>query len=185
MNNTSVIRIGAARLAKLVASLLLLAAALPPALAEPVLNESAPPLTIETAAGQEFDLDAMRGKVVLVDFWATWCAVCLAEMPVIAKFYRKHREQGFEVIALSIDKPRDRAKMQRLSAKLPFEAALLSDASRNGFGTPEAVPVSFVIDARGVVRDKFIDIDNDLLDMVVQPLLDEASAHPVSAGGAR
>jgi len=163
----------------LAAALLLLAAALPPALAEPALKEPAPPLTIETVAGHEFDLGAMRGKVVLVGFWATWCANCVAEFPALTKFYEKHSAQGFEIIALSIDKPRDRAKMQRLSAKLPFEAALLSDASRNGFGTPEAVPVSYVIDAHGVVRDTFIAIDQDLLDEVIVPLLKEARPRTV------
>ena len=85
------------------------------------MKEPAPPLTIETVGSGEFDLGAMRGKVVLVDFWATWCAPCLAEFPVIAKFYEKHRAEGFEVIALSVDKPRDKAKMQRLSARLPFQ----------------------------------------------------------------
>ncbi len=141
------------------------------------MKQPAPPLTIETAGASEFDLAAMRGKVVLVDFWATWCAPCLEEFPVVAKFYQKHHAQGFEVIALSIDKARNRAKMQRVIEKLPFQAALLSDASRNGFGTPEAVPVSYVIDAHGVVRDKFIAIDDELLNGVVLPLLNEAQPH--------
>jgi len=165
------------------AAILVFAAGLQPVRGEPALKDTAPPLTIATASGGEFDLGAMRGKVVLVDFWATWCAPCLAEFPVIEKFYQKHRAEGFEVIALSIDKPRDRAKMRRLIAKLPFQAALLSDASRNGFGTPEAVPVSYVIDAQGVVRDQFIAIDDELLDEVVLPLLDEARQH--GAGGNR
>lgn len=161
-------------------ALLVVAASSGPALAEPALKESAPPLRIETAGASEFDLGAMRGKVVLVDFWATWCAPCLEEFPVISKFYRQHHAQGFEVIALSIDKPRNRAKMQRLIEQLPFQAALLSDASRNGFGTPEAVPVSYVIDAQGVVRDKFIAIDDELLNGVVLPLLNKAQ--PPSSG---
>ena len=144
------------------------------------MKELAPPLTIETARGQEFDLGAMRGKVVLVDFWATWCAPCLAEFPVIEKFYRKHQGEGFEVIALSTDKPQNRKKMQRLIARLPFPAALLRDAARNGFGTPEAVPISYVIDAEGVVRDKFIAIDEDLLNEVVLPLLHKAAVKPIS-----
>lgn len=164
-------------------ALLCLAVGLQPVLAEPAVKEPAPPLTIQTVQASGFDLAAMRGKVVLVDFWATWCAPCLEELPVIAKFYRKHHAQGFEVIALSIDRPRDRAKMQRLSAKLPFPAALLSEASQNGFGTPEAVPVSFVIDARGVVRDKFIAIDDELLNGIVAPLLKEAQ--PETADAAR
>ena len=74
------------------------------------MKQPAPPLTIETLGSGEFDLGAMRGKVVLVDFWATWCAPCLAEFPTLAKFYRKHRAQGFEVIALSIDRPGTRPK---------------------------------------------------------------------------
>jgi cytochrome c biogenesis protein CcmG, thiol:disulfide interchange protein DsbE len=167
------------------AALLFLAAALQPLKAEPLLKAPAPPLTIETADGREFDLGALRGKVVLVDFWATWCAPCIEELPVIEKFYRKHQAEGFEVIALSTDKPRDREKMRRLIAKLPFKAALLSDASRNGFGTPEAVPVSYVIDASGVVRDTFIGLDDQLLDEVVLPLLDKARRQRDDTEGSR
>jgi thiol-disulfide isomerase/thioredoxin len=149
-------------------------AGLLPALAEPALKAPAPPLTIETAGGLEYDLGAKRGKVVLVVFWATWCAPCIEELPVIEKFYRKHRAQGFEIIALSVDRPSDRDKMRRLIAKLPFDAALLTDASRNGFGTPEAVPVSYVVDRRGIVRDTFIGVDDELLDEVILPLLHQA-----------
>jgi thiol-disulfide isomerase/thioredoxin len=163
-----------ARFAKLAGVLLPFAAALLPAIAEPAMKQPAPALTVETAGGDEFDLGAKRGKVVLVNFWATWCAPCLAEMPAIADFYMKHRGEGFEVIALSIDRPRDQAKMQNLIAKLPFQAALLRDARRNGFGTPDAVPLSYVIDAQGVVRDKFIEVDGELLDEAVLPLLKQA-----------
>ncbi len=144
------------------------------------MKEPAPALIVETARGENFDLAAMRGKVILVNFWATWCAPCIAELPAIGKFYQAHRAQGFEVIALSIDEPRDRGKMQRLIAKLPFAAALLSEASRNGFGVPDAVPVSFVVDADGVVRDKFVNIDEDLLDEVILPLLKKARVKPSS-----
>ncbi len=147
------------------------------------MNAPAPPLTIETAGGGEFDLGAMRGKVVLVNFWATWCAPCIEELPAIANFYQKHHAEGFEVIALSIDQPRNRAKMQRLIAALPFHAALLSEASRDGFGAPDAVPLSYVIDARGVVRDKFVGVDDELLNEVLVPLLKEA--RPGGKGGSQ
>ncbi|MGO9487018.1 MAG: TlpA family protein disulfide reductase [Rhodomicrobium sp.] len=176
-----IVRIGKAWSAGAAAALLPLAAWLLPAFAEPALKEPAPLLTIETVGSGEFDLGAMHGKVVLVDFWATWCAPCLEELPVIAKFYQKHRAQGFEVIALSIDKPRDRAKMQRVIEKLPFQAALLSDAKRNGFGTPEAVPVSYVVDANGTVRDTFIAIDDELLNAAIVPLLKEAQPQAADA----
>ena len=167
--------------AAVASALLPLAAWLLPAFAEPVLKQPAPPLTVETLGSSEFDLGAMRGKVVLVVFWASWCAPCLAEFPTLAKFFRKHRVQGFEVIALSIDRPQDKLKMQRVSTTLPFQAALLSRATRNGFGTPEAVPVSYVVDAKGVVRDTFAGVDDELLNEVILPLLKEAQTQAADA----
>jgi len=149
--------------------------------AEPRLQERAPALTITLSDGGDFNLDAMRGKVVLVAFWATWCGPCLEEMPALEKYYREHKVDGFEVIALSIDKPGNRAKAFRVLAKLSFPGALLNDASRNGFGMPEAVPVSYLVDAQGIVRDKFINVDEGLLDEVVTPLLKERPAGPIPA----
>ncbi len=176
-----VIKHRAARSALTVAASLLISL-LQPALAEPRLQERAPALTVPTPDGREFDLDAMRGKVVLVAFWATWCAPCLEEMPTLEKYYLEHKAKGFEVIALSVDQPRNRAKAFRVLAKLSFPGAMVSDASRNGFGAPEAVPVSYVVDAQGIVRDKFIAVDEGLLDEVITPLLKERPAGPIPAG---
>ena len=82
------------------AAALLLICVLCPVWAEPRLKERAPPLTITASGGRDFDLDAMRGKVVLVVFWATWCGPCLEKMPALEKYYREHKADGFEVIAL-------------------------------------------------------------------------------------
>ncbi len=163
------------------AAALLLSGLIGLVLAEPRLQERAPPLTVTISDGRDFDLDAMRGKVVLVVFWATWCGPCLEEMPALEKYYREHKADGFEVIALSIDKPGNRSKAFRVLAKLSFPGAMLSDASRNGFGMPEAVPVSYLVDGQGVVRDKFISVDEGLLDETITPLLKEKPAGPIPA----
>ncbi len=169
-------------LSALAAAALLLASAFSPVSAEPRLQEHAPPLTVTIADGSDFDLDAMRGKVVLVVFWATWCAPCLEEMPALEKYYREHKADGFEIIALSIDKLANRAKAFKVLERLSFPGAMVTDASRNGFGTPDAVPVSYLVNAEGVVRDKFNTIDEDLLNEVVTPLLKAHSASPIPAG---
>jgi peroxiredoxin len=150
--------------------------------AEPRLKAPAPPLAITATDGRAFDLDSMRGKVVLVLFWATWCGPCLAEMPAVEKYYRRHKAEGFDVIALSTDRPENRDKVAKELSRLPFPGALLSDATRNGFGKPEAVPVSYVVDANGTVRDTFIAIDERLLNKAVSPLLKQKSVTPDPAG---
>ena len=157
---------------------LLLTSALFPVLAEPRLQQRAPALTVTLSDGRDFDLAAMRGKVVLITFWATWCGPCLEEMPALEKYYLEHKADGFEVIALSVDRPGNRF---RVLAKLSFPGAMVSDASRNGFGTPEAVPVSYLVDAQGVVRDKFTAVDEGLLDEAITPLLKESPASAIPA----
>jgi hypothetical protein len=102
-------------------------------------------------------------------------------MPALEKYYREHKAGGFDVIALSIDKPGNRAKAFKVLAKLSFPGAMVSDASRNGFGMPEAVPVSYLVDAQGIVRDKFINVDEGLLDEVVTPLLKKRPAGTIPA----
>ncbi len=162
-------------------ALFCLAAWLQPVGATPALQRQAPPLTIKTADGSNFDLQAMRGRVVLVTFWATWCGTCLVELPVIEKFYRQHRAEGFEVIALSVDEPQNRRRMQYLLSKLPFPGALLSDATRNGFGEPDWVPVSYLIDGNGVVRRKFTAVDQETLNQVISPMLSKVAFTPPAA----
>jgi thiol-disulfide isomerase/thioredoxin len=169
------------RWSALSAATLLLTSALFPVLAEPRLQERAPALTVTLSDGRDFDLAAMRGKVVLVTFWATWCGPCLEEMPALEKYYLEHKADGFEVIALSVDRPGNRAKAFRVLAKLSFPGAMVSDASRNGFGTPEAVPVSYLVDAQGIVRDKFTAVDEGLLDEAITPLLKESPTSAIPA----
>ncbi len=140
----------------------------------PEIGKAAPSLTVAGVDGHVLDLEAMRGTAVLVTFWATWCAPCLAEMPVLETFYRTHKADGFEVIALSIDKPADKAKAERLLRKVSYPGALAGEASRNELGTPKDVPVSYLIDKSGVVRDTFVALDADLLRGVVLPVVKES-----------
>src|SRR5690606_27753233 len=61
--------------------------------------------------GREVDLAQLRGKVVLIDFWATWCGPCKQEMPNIRRVFETYHEQGFEVIGISLDVEKDRRKV--------------------------------------------------------------------------
>jgi cytochrome c biogenesis protein CcmG, thiol:disulfide interchange protein DsbE len=163
------------RLARLIPILLVCASAsgfaIDRARAAPEIGEAAPALVLTAIDGTSIDLAKLRGKVVLVNFWATWCAPCRKEMPTLDAFYRRHRGQGFELIGISIDFARDAAKMRKAAATITYPAVGINDIEVNGFGAPEGVPVTYVIDAEGIVRDKFIAVPNKLLNDVVVPML--------------
>jgi cytochrome c biogenesis protein CcmG/thiol:disulfide interchange protein DsbE len=153
------------------ACLLLALGGLAPARAAPSINDTAPALVLTELGGETFDLSKLRGKVVLVNYWATWCAPCKKEMPVLNAFYRRYHEQGLEIIGISADHPEDFAKMRKMSTTLAYPTSTLDRISQNGFGAPEGFPLTYVIDRDGVMRDKFIDVREQLLHDVVLPLL--------------
>jgi cytochrome c biogenesis protein CcmG, thiol:disulfide interchange protein DsbE len=155
----------------LTAGVLLASAGLASVRAAPAINSPAPSLVLSELGGEVFDLGKLRGKVVLVNYWATWCAPCKKEMPLLNSFYRRYHEQGLEIIGISADRPQDFAKMRKMSGTLAYPTATLDKISQNGFGPPEGFPLTYVIDREGIVRDKFIDVREELLHDAVLPLL--------------
>ena len=124
----------------------------PCSLAATEVWQTAPPLIVRELDGQSFDLAAQRGKVVIVNFWATWCRPCREEMPALDAFYRRYHGQGLELIGLSADRPHDRSDVGKMMQSFSYPAAMLDDAKVNDFDTPAVLPVTFVVDRDGVVR---------------------------------
>lgn len=144
------------------------------------VGQPAPSLVVQELDGQTFDLSAARGKVVVVSFWATWCPPCRKEMPVLDALYRRYRVQGLEMIGLSADRPHDRSEVTKVMQSFSFPAAMLDDAKVNDFGTPSALPMTIVIDVRGIVRAELTPdqtaVTEQSLSAAVLPLLPQKSA---------
>jgi len=141
-----------------------------PARAAPEIDKPAPALVVTQLDGHTFDLAKLRGKVVLVNYWATWCAPCRKDMPKLDAFYRNH-QQNLAMIGISVDRDRDLQKVRKVMASLAYPVACLKDVTVNGFGDPEGVPITWIIDAEGKVRDRMIDVRDELLNDLVVPLL--------------
>jgi peroxiredoxin len=118
----------------------------------------APAITLVSLQGESVALRALQGKVVLVNFWATDCAVCLKEMPAMAETYRKYAQRGFEAlfVAMPYDRP-DRVLHYARSAGLPFKVALdIQGEAARAFGGIQATPTTFLIDKRGRIVERIL-----------------------------
>jgi cytochrome c biogenesis protein CcmG, thiol:disulfide interchange protein DsbE len=162
----------------------LILASLPLARADSDLGQPAPALVVEELNGKTFDLAAQRGKVTIVNFWATWCPPCRKEMPALSAFYRHYHGRGLEMIAVSADRPHDRSDVTKMAQSFSYPAAMLDDAQSNGFGDPSALPVTYVVDANGIVRAKLTPdekpVTEQSLAATVLPLLPERKDAPSS-----
>jgi cytochrome c biogenesis protein CcmG, thiol:disulfide interchange protein DsbE len=139
--------------------------------AAPQIGATAPALVVTELDGQIFDLAKLKGKVVLVNYWATWCAPCKKDMPKLDAFYRRHHAQNLEMIGISVDRSSDLPKVRKIMTSLAYPVAVLKDITVDGFGEPDGVPITWIIDADGKVRDRMIDVRDELLSTLVAPLL--------------
>ncbi len=122
----------------------------------------APDVEFSTTTGQPMQLKALRGKMVLVNFWATTCSGCIAEMPRLIEAYRRHRQQGFELIAVAMayDPPEQVSAYARKNA-LPFPVVLDAGGSlARDFGDIRLTPTAILIDKQGnIVRTMVGELD--------------------------
>lgn len=132
-------------------------------------SAAAPPaLSVRTLDGKTFDLAAMRGKWVIVNFWATWCSPCIAEMPALSEYVGTHKDVA--AIGLAYDRS-PRADVLAFAKKHPVDyplAQLNMDDLPRGIDMPATLPTTYLIAPDGRLAKRFIGpVDAKLLDAAI------------------
>jgi peroxiredoxin len=134
----------------------------------------APAFELPELTGGKVTLASLQGKVVVLDFWATWCGPCIAEIPEYKEFWSKNRSRGVEVIGVVVDsgEPQEIADFVR-EYRIPYRQLLGDDKIAEAFGADQGLPTTFVIDGKGVIRSKTLGKPPDKF-RKLQDVVDEA-----------
>ncbi len=115
-------------------------------------GKTAPDFTLKALDGSNVKLNELRGTVVLVNFWASWCGPCRTEMPLLDELYNEYRDYGFTILGINLDEEQNRALM--LLDRIPVSFPVLFDPENitsESFAV-DAMPTTVLIDRNGVVR---------------------------------
>ncbi len=123
--------------------------------ADSLIGSNAPRFTRTDLKGKRVDLGRLRGKVVLLNFWATWCAPCQTEMPGFAEWQRQYGAKGLQVIGISMDDDADAARRVVSKLGLNYPVAMGDEELGELYGGVLGLPLTYLIDRDGVVRARF------------------------------
>ena len=138
----------------------------------------APDLSLDRLEGDAMDLESLRGQVVVVNFWATWCPPCRAEMPALERTYQAHQDEGLEILAVNATHQDNLSSIRPFirERNLTFPILLDRDGSAGAAYQVRALPSTYFIDREGVIQHVIIGgpMSETTLRSTVQGLLQEA-----------
>ena len=135
------------------------------------INRPALDFQVTDLSGETLSLTQYRGQVVLLDFWATWCGPCIAEMPNVKATYAKHKHQKFEIIGISLDSSPAPLQAYIASEGLTWRQYWDSDSRISSMYNVRAIPSTFLIDGSGIIRQ--VNLRGAALETAVAALVQE------------
>lgn len=123
---------------------------------EGLTGKKAPEFTLKDVNGRNVSIASLRGKVVLINFWATWCPPCRAEMPSMNRLYREYKGKGLEVLAISTDNSASKVKDYISKNSLSFQVLMDDNIKVARQYKVFSLPTTFLIDRNGIIVDRFL-----------------------------
>ena len=150
-------------------------------------DSMAPTYAARALDGEPISLEGLRGKVVLVNFWATWCPPCRFEMPGFQRVYEDKKDQGFVILGISTDRAGEGVVREFLAERgITYPVTMATGQVVQDFGGVQALPTSFLIDREGRIRQEIKGVFAEpTLRMAVDNLLAEAPGQTSGTGGER
>lgn len=136
-------------------------------------SKKAPDFSLKTADGKTLTLSELKGKVVLVNFWATWCGPCRAEIPGFEEVYKKYRSGGFEIVGVSLDRGGWK-DVNPFLKKFPVSYPIVIGDGKlvEAYGNFDAIPTTFLVDKSGAIVKRHIGyLSKEDLEKEIKPLL--------------
>lgn len=115
-------------------------------------QEKAPNFKAKTSTGATMEMAKLKGKAVVVNFWATWCGPCRQEIPGFIEVYGKYRQKGLEIVGVALDDNGwEAVKPFMEKQKIPYPVVLPDKVLQSGFGEIQSIPATFFINRKGVI----------------------------------
>jgi peroxiredoxin len=136
-------------------------------------RQKAPNFSLQTQNGKVIELSKLKGKVVLVNFWATWCPPCRAEIPDFIEVYNMYKSKGFEIVGIALDEEGwSKVAPYIEKAKMNYPVVLGSAKVVQQYGGIEGIPTTFIIDKNGYIADSQVGLlSKELLEKALKSLL--------------
>jgi cytochrome c biogenesis protein CcmG/thiol:disulfide interchange protein DsbE len=117
------------------------------------VGQPAPAATLVTLDGQHLSTEDLKGRVVILTFWATWCVPCRDELPLLSAYASEHANQELSVLGFTLNTPDELDQVRAVAQTLSFPVGFLERSSAPGYGRIWRIPVNFTIDRAGRLVD--------------------------------